>query len=309
MRAPRALGETILPEDLTKEIYAQLAQRVQSLPTRLCLTALLASDDAGSHQYAEWTRETCHKIGIDFCLVRLTPRNVATYIKALNENSSVHGIMVYYPIFGDARDDEIKSTVDPRKDVEGLNRPHSPHSHEVTEDSAKPRLAPTLVPCTAKAVETILHWLGIYDRSLAEGERLNGWDICIINRSDVVGLPLAQLLASQGARVYSVDIIGVQIYQASLTSGVAEVRSTPSEWTLQDVVKKSGVIISAVPHRTFKVNTEWIQRGTICINVASAKNFDAEILEVASKFVPRVGNLTIAALLDNLLQCTKVLPS
>ncbi|KAJ5810256.1 uncharacterized protein N7503_002474 [Penicillium pulvis] len=305
MRAPQALGTTIFPEDLTKEIYAELAQTVRSLPNRLCLTALLASDDAGSHQYAECTRETCQNIGIDFCLVRLTPRNVATYIKALNGNPSVHGIMVYYPIFGDTRDDEIKSMVVPRKDVEGLNRPHS--SHEVT-DEAQPRLAPT-VPCTAKAVESILHWLGIYDRSLAVGERLNGWDICIINRSDVVGLPLAQLLASQGARVYSVDILGVQIYQASLTSGSAEVRSTPTEWTLQDVVRKSGVIISAVPHPTFKVDTKWIQRGTICINVASAKNFDAEVLEVASKFVPRVGNLTIAALLDNLLQCTKVLPA
>lgn len=207
--------------------------------------------------------------GIDFCLVRLTPSNVATYIKALNDNQSVHGIMVYYPIFGDTRDDEIKSMVNPRKDVEGLNRTHS-HSHGVTEDRAQPRLAPT-VPCTAKAVESILHWLGIYDQSLAEGERLNGWDICIINRSDVVGLPLAQLLASQGARVYSADILGVQIYQASLTSGVAEVRSTPTEWTLEDVVRKSGVIISAVPHPTFKVDTKWIQRGTICINVASAK--------------------------------------
>ncbi|KAJ5565004.1 hypothetical protein N7513_001246 [Penicillium frequentans] len=306
MRAPQAVGATIFPEDLTKDIYAQLAQKVQSLPNRPCLTALLASYDAGSHQYAECTREICHNIGIDFCLVRLTPRNVATYIKALNDNPSVHGIMVYYPVFGDTRDDEIKSMVNPRKDVEGLNRSHS--SYGVTEDRAQPRLAPT-VPCTAKAVESILHWLGIYDRSLAEGERLNGWDICIINRSDVVGLPLAQLLASQGARVYSVDILGVQIYQASLTSGVPEVRSTPSEWTLQDVVKRSGVIISAVPHPTFKVDTKWIQRGTICINVASAKNFDAEVLEVASKFVPRVGNLTIAALLDNLLQCIKVLPS
>jgi methylenetetrahydrofolate dehydrogenase (NAD+) len=62
MRAPQTLGATIFPEDLTKEIYAQLAQRFQSLPNRLCLTALLASDDAGSHQYAEWTRETCHNM-------------------------------------------------------------------------------------------------------------------------------------------------------------------------------------------------------------------------------------------------------
>lgn len=204
--------------------------------------------------------------GIDFCLVRLTPRNVATYIKALNENSSVHGIMVYYPIFGDARDHEIKGLVDPGKDVEGLNRHQSP-ALQATEGLGQPRSAPRLVPCTAKAVESLLHWLGIYDQSLIKEEQLKGWEICIINRSDVVGLPLAQLLASQGANVYSVDVSGVQIYHPS-PAGIA-VR--PTEWTLQDVVQKSGVIISAVPHRAFKVNTKWIRRGAICMNVASAK--------------------------------------
>ena len=209
--------------------------------------------------------------GIDFCLVRLSPRNVATYIKALNENPSVHGIIIYYPIFGDSRDDEVKSLVHPAKDVEGLNRDHS--FHAVTDNQGQPCLAPTLVPCTAKAVESILHWLGLYDSHLMEGEQLKGREICIINRSDVVGLPLAQLLASQGAHVYSVDITGVQVFhQASPPSGrVVEVQRTPIESTLEDVVKLSSVIIAAVPHRAFKVDTKWIQRGTICINVASAK--------------------------------------
>ena len=62
MRIPQAFGETVCVEDLTKELYTQIAKRVQSFPNRLRLAALLASDDAGSHQYAEWTRETCQNM-------------------------------------------------------------------------------------------------------------------------------------------------------------------------------------------------------------------------------------------------------
>ena len=209
---------------------------------------------------------------MDYCLVRLSPRNVATYIKALNANPCIHGIIVYYPIFGDLRDDELKTLVTPAKDVEALNRGPSLQFPAVVKGPGQPCLAPTLVPCTARAVETILHWIGIYDRSSPAEKQLEAWEICIINRSDVVGLPLARLLAGQGARVYSVDITGVQLFQ--LTNCPHErdqVQSFATEWELQDAVKMSKVIISAVPHPAFKVKTQWLQSGAICINVSSSK--------------------------------------
>ncbi|CAG7956915.1 unnamed protein product [Penicillium nalgiovense] len=306
MRTP--LGETVLPERLAKSMYDQLSDRIRKFSKRLCLAGVLASDDAGSHQYAEWTRETCQTVGVDFCLIRLSPRNVATYIKALNVNPCIHGIIVYYPIFGDSRDEELKNIVNHAKDVEALNREPSLRFPEVTESQEQARLAPTLVPtlvpCTARAVEFILHHIGIYDQRLPAKQQLRKWEICIINRSDVVGLPLARLLAGQGARIYSVDITGVQLFHLdSAPYGVDKVQSVATQWTLQDAVRISGVIISAVPHSAFKVDTKWLRSGVICVNVSSCKNFEPDVLEIASKFVPRVGNLTIAALLNNLLNC------
>ena len=57
-----ALGETVLPEKLAKSMYDQLSDRIRKFPKRLCLAGVLASDDAGSHQYAEWTRDTCQTV-------------------------------------------------------------------------------------------------------------------------------------------------------------------------------------------------------------------------------------------------------
>ncbi|GAB1200960.1 hypothetical protein APSETT444_010342 [Aspergillus pseudonomiae] len=266
---------------------------------------ILASDDAGSSQYANWTRKTCQEIGVHFHLMKLSPENVATYIRAINDNNSVHGILVYYPIFGDQRDDEIRQLVAPSKDVEGLNH-QTVHRPSDVAESRPPKQGRSIIPCTPRAVAWILEWMDVHDRTRPAGERLRDQEICIINRSDVVGLPLAQLLAGEGARVYSVDISGVQLFQRLYYPWHSEGlhgKDLPN-WTLQTAVQRSRVVISAVPDPAFKVNTKWLQRGAICVNVSSEKNFEPNVVEVASKFVPRVGSVTIGALLYNLILCS-----
>jgi len=54
-----------------------------------------------------------------------------------------------------------------------------------------------------------LEHIGIYNKILPYGNRLHGRHITIINRSEVVGRPLAALLANDGAKVYSVDEHGI----------------------------------------------------------------------------------------------------
>ncbi|KAF3388977.1 Methylenetetrahydrofolate dehydrogenase [NAD] [Penicillium rolfsii] len=297
-----AYGEILLPEDMAKDMYVEISERVRKFPRKILLAGVLASDDTGSSQYVEWTREICQLVGIEYCLIRVSPPSVATYIKALNTNPYVNGIIVYYPIFGDDRDVDLRGLVTHAKDVEGLNRPHKRRLSGHANGLRPGRFIPSPVPCTAMAVSLILQWIGIYDQAVPETSRLRNQTICIINRSDIVGLPLAELLASQGARVYSVDIEDVRIFQRAEYILKSEIsHEIVPGWTLEDAVKKSGVIISAVPNALFKVDKRWVQHGAICINVSSHKNFDSDILEVASKYVPRLGSLTIAALLNNLL--------
>jgi methylenetetrahydrofolate dehydrogenase (NAD+) len=55
-----------------------------------------------------------------------------------------------------------------------------------------------------------LEYIGVYNPILLYGNRLHGRVITIINRSEIVGRPLAALLANEGGKVYSVDINNIQ---------------------------------------------------------------------------------------------------
>ena len=51
----------------------------------------------------------------------------------------------------------------------------------------------------------------------------------------------------------------------------------PSNLTLQDCLGVSDVVVSAVPSASYKVKTEWLKDGCICLNVASDKNFETNV--------------------------------
>jgi methylenetetrahydrofolate dehydrogenase (NAD+) len=51
----------------------------------------------------------------------------------------------------------------------------------------------------------------------------------------------------------------------------------PSDFTLKDALAVSDVVISAVPSKNYKVKTEWLKDGCICVNVAGDKNFESDV--------------------------------
>ena len=160
----------------------------------------------------------------------------------------------------------------------------------------------SILPCTPLAVIKILEYLKVYNTILPAGNRLFGHSITIINRSEVVGRPLAALLANDGACVYSVDITGVQ--QFTRGSGIRkkshEVLEKP-DWALEDCLPMSDVVISGVPGNKFKVPADLLREGAVCINFSTEKNFDADVKEKASIYVPAIGKVTIVMLLRNLV--------
>ncbi len=90
--------------------------------------------------------------------------------------------------------------------------------HLVENDTRKKKKC--LLPCTPLAVIKILEHIKVYDESLAVGDRMKDKTVCVINRSEVVGRPLAALLANDGASVYSFDISGVYLMQRGEISEV-----------------------------------------------------------------------------------------
>lgn len=188
------------------------------------------------------------------------------------------------------------------KDVEGLSHRYIFNMYQNIRFLDDASTKKSILPCTPLAVIKILEYLRIYNTILAYGNRLHGRTITVINRSEVVGRPLAALLANDGACVYSVDISDVQEFTRG--EGLRKKRHEVSEkpgWTLDDCLPLSDVVISGVPGDKYKVPLEKMRDGAVCINFSSERNFTPEVKEKASIYVPAIGKVTIVVLLRNLL--------
>lgn len=129
-----------------------------------------------------------------------------------------------------------------------------------------------VLPCTPLAIVKILEYLNIYNTILPFGNRLFGHTICVVNRSEVVGRPLAALLANDGACVYSVDITGVQKFTRG--EGLKKKRHEVHEMegaTIKDVAPLCDVVISGVPGDKYKFDTSLLREGAVCVNFSSEK--------------------------------------
>jgi len=244
--------------------------------------------------------------GFDFDLRQVDKQELEYKVMEANEDDAIDGILVYYPVFPDNlnQDRYIQETAALGKDVEGLCHRHLYNMyHNVRFLDPPQNQKKSILPCTPLAVVKILEYLQIYNSILPYGNRLFGKTITVINRSEVNGRPLAALLANDGAAVYSVDINGVQLFTRG--TGIKQPRYQVQDktgWAVEQCLPLSDVVISGVPAESYKVPTELIRDGAVCINFSSHRNFDGpSVKEKAAIYVPSVGKVTIAVLLRNLV--------
>ena len=189
-----------------------------------------------------------------------------------NRDDSIDGIIVYYPVFNNGQDQYLQQVTDVSKDVEGLSHRYIFNMYQNIRFLDSQNLQKSILPCTPLAIIKVLEYLRVYNTILPYGNRLFGHSITIVNRSEVVGRPLAALLANDGACVYSVDITGVQ--QFTRGHGIKKCRHEVVEkngWGLNDCVPLSDVVISGVPGESFKFPTMLLREGAICINFSTEK--------------------------------------
>ena len=213
-----------------------------------------------------------HSSGFHFQLRRVHREDLEEHILAANQDDSVDGIIVYYPIFNDRQDQYLQQIVDVRKDVEGLGHRYIFNMYQNIRFLDDWRIQKSVLPCTPLAIIKVLEYLRVYNTILSYGNRLFGHSITVVNRSEVVGRPLAALLANDGACVYSVDVTGVQ--QFTRGEGIKKRSHEVIEkagWSLADCVSLSDVVISGVPGDAYKFPTNLLREGAICINFSSEK--------------------------------------
>ena len=148
------------------------------------LATVLMSDDGASETYVSMKQRACEEIGIDGTHRAIDPSEPAETlletIDSLNDDPSVHGILVQMPVPDHVDKSEILTRIDPIKDVDGF---HPENVGRLVSGNARYK------PCTPHGIQKILAHSGI---------ETEGRDVAIVGRSDIVGKPMANLLLQRG---------------------------------------------------------------------------------------------------------------
>ena len=258
------LPSKFLPLDL-KPLANQIKNKIASYSKAIHIVGLLATDDEGCRQYARSTEKSCLANGLSFTTVNAERfEDVRKKILEMNDDLSVTGLIVYFPLFGPVKDAALRNLISPRIDVEGVNSASS-----------------KVFPCTPLAVTYILE-----HAQISQDNRIQG-TVTVVNRSETVGQPLIAMLEKMGARVYSIDISGVYLF------------GQKTDMSAEECYGESDVIVSAVPGK-FKIPTAAVKYGSLCINVATGDNFEEDIHSRAV-YVRRMGSITTMMLQLNAL--------
>ncbi|MFG0261998.1 MAG: bifunctional methylenetetrahydrofolate dehydrogenase/methenyltetrahydrofolate cyclohydrolase FolD [Novipirellula sp. JB048] len=287
---------------IAAEIREEVAQAVTKLQLELthkvvpCLTAVLVGEDPASQVYVRNKQRACEKAGIEGRTHRLPAdtrqEQLLELIAELNADPSVNGILVQLPLpatgNGGAGFDEraILDAVDPLKDVDAF----SPVNVGLLMQGR-----PRFLPCTPHGIVQLLHRSGL---SVA------GKQVVVVGRSDIVGKPMAMMLAQREGSC------GREVANATVT--IAHSRTAE----LAEVCRTADCLIAAVGVPEM-IKGDMIKPGAVVIDVGINRVGDAlvgdvafaEAAKVAAAITPvpgGVGPLTIAMLLHNTVLATRL---
>ena len=273
---------------LSESISARTTDLVERTGVKPGLTVVIVGEDPASQVYVrnkKRTAETCGFNSVQHSLPEdSAEEDVLGLIDELNNDPSVHGILVQLPLPGHLDEQLITQSIRPEKDVDGF------HFQNIGMLTAG-HLDGAFVPCTPAGCMLMI------EEQL--GKDLSGLNAVIIGRSNIVGKPMASLLL-----------------KANATVTICHSRTKD----LPDVARSADILVAAVG-RAEMVKGEWVKPGAVVIDVGinrievevdgEKKNklvgdvdYD-EAAEVADAVTPvpgGVGPMTIVMLMANTLQ-------
>ncbi|MBL9134742.1 MAG: bifunctional 5,10-methylene-tetrahydrofolate dehydrogenase/5,10-methylene-tetrahydrofolate cyclohydrolase [Verrucomicrobiales bacterium] len=250
-------------------------------------------EDPASRVYVGMKERTSGQLGLR-STTRVLPEStskeeLSSLIRELNQDPSVHGILVQAPLPGSMDAPTIFATVDPRKDVDGF--------HPVNVGKLMLGDPGGFIPCTPGGVHELL---------IRSGTRIAGAEVVILGRGNIVGKPMASILIQKGRHADATVTVC-----HSRTAHVAE------------HCRRADILIAAMGVAEF-VKAPMVKPGAVVIDVgvnrvadAAAKNgyrlvgdVDfAAVQPIAGKITPNpggVGPMTIAMLMRNTVQAAEM---
>ena len=285
-------AEVLDGKKISKEIQAEIKERVAAFVATFdhtpTLAAVLVGEDPASQVYVRNKERACERAGIHSQLFRMsaqsTTEDVLELVQQLNKDPAVNGILVQLPLPPSVDSQVVLDAVHPIKDVDAF---HPTNVGLISQGR------PQFLPCTPHGIIQMLKRYGI---------QTNGKNVVIVGRSDIVGKPMALMLANRD--------IGLGPEMANATVTLCHSRTSD----LKAMTRMADILIAAMGKPEF-ITGDMVKPGAVVVDVGINRtdaglvgDVDYEgVLPVASYLTPvpgGVGPLTVTMLLENTLTAT-----
>lgn len=277
---------------IAAQVRGEVAQKTAELKAKgiiPCLAVILVGENPASVSYVTGKQKALAEVGMLDRSMHLpettTEEELLKIIAALNEDPSVHGILVQLPLPKHINEEKVLLAISPEKDVDGF--------HPVNVGNLVIGKK-TFLPCTPHGIIVLLEKMGI---------ETSGKHAVVIGRSNIVGKPVALLLARR---------------QTNCTVTICHTGTK----NLAEITKQADILVVASGH-PHTVTKDMIKTGATVIDVGVNRIPDSskksgfrligdcdynDLLETAGYITPvpgGVGPMTIAMLLFNTLEAAE----
>lgn len=266
------------------EVKAGVAQKCAALKEKgiePALAVILVGEDPASQVYVRNKARACKACGMRSMVIRMpeetTQEQLLAQIHEINEDESIHGLLIQLPLPRHLDEAEALAAVDWRKDMDGF---HLMNAGALLSGQA------SVLPCTPAGCVELLRRAGV---------PMSGANAVVIGRSNIVGKPMALLLL-----------------QENCTVTVCHSRTR----NLAEITRNADILVSAIGKARF-VTAEMIKPGAAVIDVGINRLSDGtltgdvdfeEAEKVAGWITPvpgGVGPMTIAMLMENTVRAAE----
>ena len=274
-------------EELQKEV-AELKEKHNVVPG---LATVLVGSDPASQVYVGAKEKTCQALGIyserHDLAENTNQEELIALVQKLNQDSKINGILVQLPLPKHLNEEAVLYAIDPKKDVDGFH-PVNVGKLMIGE--------PDYIPCTPAGIQQLL---------IRSGTQIEGAEVVVVGRSNIVGKPIANILLQKrpGANA-TVTICHTRTRDMAFHTKRADiliVAAGKAKAITADMVKEGVVVIDVGVNEIGKTSEgKRILAGDV--------DFDT-VKEKAKAITPvpgGVGPMTITMLMMNTLRAAKV---
>ena len=287
----KLLNGRVIAGQIKEEITTNVAEFVKSGGAIPKLAAVLVGDDAASQVYVKSKSRECKRVGID-SEVHVLPgdtsqQDLLDLVSQLNDDQSVHGILVQLPLPKQIIETAILDCVHPMKDVDAF---HAENVGLISQGR------PRFLPCTPHGI------LQMLQRSEIE---VAGKEVVVVGRSEIVGKPIAMMLAQRDST------LGPTVVNATVT--VCHSRTKD----LSEVTRRADILIAAIGRPKF-ITADMVKDEAVVVDVGINRideglvgDVDFESVKDKASFITPVpggvGPLTVTMVLYNTLAAAKLM--